>query len=216
MGARTAWKRGRRTTTIPPETKQRDPARSSLEAETFEHFLHTRFVGQKRFSLEGGESLIIALNALARKLPAARACEELCMGMAHRGRLSVINEFLQKSLKVIFAEFSENFVPDLVYGDGDVKYHLGYIATRKLESGEEIGVRLTSNPSHLEAVNPVVEGMARARQRVRNDTEERAEGAAGAHPRRCGIRGAGRRCGDAEYVAVARLSHRGHGPHHRQ
>ena len=93
--------------------------------------------------------------------------------MAHRGRLNVLANFLRKSLKIIFTEFSENYVPDLVAGDGDVKYHLGYQAVRRLTSGDEIEIRLSSNPSHLEAVDPVVEGKARARQRIRGDTEHR-------------------------------------------
>jgi 2-oxoglutarate dehydrogenase E1 component len=97
------------------------------------------------------------------------------MGMAHRGRLSVINEFLQKSLTVMFAEFSENFAPNSVAGDGDVKYHLGYKTVRELPGGHTVDIRLSANPSHLEAVNPVVEGMARARQRVRKDTEHRSK-----------------------------------------
>lgn len=95
------------------------------------------------------------------------------MGMAHRGRLNVLANFLRKSLKVIFTEFSTNYVPDLVAGDGDVKYHLGYTTVRKLDSGAQVEIRLSSNPSHLEAVNPVVEGKARARQRIRGDTEHR-------------------------------------------
>ena len=95
------------------------------------------------------------------------------MGMAHRGRLNVLANFLKKSLQVIFTEFSTNYIPDLVAGDGDVKYHLGYRTVRKLESGAEVEIRLSANPSHLEAVNPVVEGTARARQRIRGDTELR-------------------------------------------
>jgi 2-oxoglutarate dehydrogenase E1 component len=93
--------------------------------------------------------------------------------MAHRGRLNVLANFLRKSLKVIFTEFSENYIPELVAGDGDVKYHLGYDAVRRLASGAEVEIRLSSNPSHLEAVDPVVEGKARARQRIRHDTEHR-------------------------------------------
>src|SRR5205814_1240783 len=84
--------------------------------------------------------------------------EEICMGMAHRGRLNILANFLRKSLKVIFTEFSENYVPELAAGDGDVKYHLGYHSVRKLASRAEIEIRLSSNPSHLEAVDPVVEG----------------------------------------------------------
>jgi 2-oxoglutarate dehydrogenase E1 component len=95
------------------------------------------------------------------------------MGMAHRGRLNVLANFLKKSLQVLFTEFSTNYIPDLVAGDGDVKYHLGYRTIRKLENGAEVEIRLAANPSHLEAVNPVVEGTARARQRIRGDTELR-------------------------------------------
>jgi len=95
------------------------------------------------------------------------------MGMAHRGRLTVLANFVRKSLKVIFAEFTTNYIPELVGGDGDVKYHLGYRMVRRLPSGAEVEIRLSANPSHLEAVNPVVEGTARARQRIRGDTEHR-------------------------------------------
>ena len=95
------------------------------------------------------------------------------MGMAHRGRLNVLANFLKKSLRVVFTEFSENYVPESVAGDGDVKYHLGYRTVRKLASGAQIEIRLAANPSHLEAVDPVVEGTARARQRIRGDTEHR-------------------------------------------
>src|SRR6476659_5175100 len=146
--------------------------RALLEAESFEIFLHTRYVGQKRFSLQGAETLMVALETILHKCPDG-GVEEICMGMAHRGRLNVLANFLRKSLKVIFTEFSENYVPDLVAGDGDVKYHLGYQAVRRLASGTEVEIRLSSNPSHLEAVDPVVEGKARARQRIRGDTEHR-------------------------------------------
>jgi 2-oxoglutarate dehydrogenase E1 component len=145
--------------------------RTLLEAETFETFLHTRYVGQKRFSLQGAESLMLILDAILRRCP-RHGVEEICMGMAHRGRLNVLANFLKKSLQVIFTEFSTNYIPDLVAGDGDVKYHLGYRTVRKLD-GAEVEIRLAANPSHLEAVNPVVEGTARARQRMRGDTEKR-------------------------------------------
>ncbi len=144
-----------------------------LETESFERFLHTRYVGQKRFSVEGGESLMVILDTLLQLSP-ARGVKEIAMGMAHRGRLAVLTNFVNKSLKTLFTQFSENYIPDLVAGDGDVKYHLGYETKRKTQSGEEVEVRLAANPSHLEAVNPVVQGMARARQRVHNDTVERA------------------------------------------
>jgi 2-oxoglutarate dehydrogenase E1 component len=146
--------------------------RSLLEAETFETFLHTRYVGQKRFSLQGAESLMVILDTILQRCP-GHGIEEICMGMAHRGRLNVLANFLKKSLQVLFTEFSTNYIPDLVAGDGDVKYHLGYRTVRKLENGAEVEIRLSANPSHLEAVNPVVEGTARARQRIRKDTELR-------------------------------------------
>jgi 2-oxoglutarate dehydrogenase E1 component len=146
--------------------------RALLEAESFEIFLHTRYVGQKRFSLQGAESLMVILDTILHKCPDA-GIEEICMGMAHRGRLNVLANLLRKSLNVIFAEFTENYIPDLVGGDGDVKYHLGYHSVRKLASGAKIEIRLSANPSHLEAVDPIVEGTARARQRIRGDTEYR-------------------------------------------
>src|SRR6266487_1264317 len=146
--------------------------RALLEAESFEIFLHTRYVGQKRFSLQGSESLMVIRDTILHKCPEG-GVEEICMGMAHRGRLNILANFLRKSLKVIFTEFSENYVPELAAGDGDVKYHLGYHSVRKLASRAEIEIRLSANPSHLEAVDPVVEGTARARQRIRGDTEHR-------------------------------------------
>ena len=158
---------------LPAETQKR-MLRQILSVESFEKFLHTRFVGQKRFSIEGGESLMVALYGLLENCPAL-GVEELVMGMAHRGRLSVINEFLQKPISVMFAQFSENYMPDTVAGDGDVKYHLGYRTKRELPGGHKVSVRLASNPSHLEAVNSVVGGMARARQSVRGDGKERSK-----------------------------------------
>ena len=146
--------------------------RALLEAESFEVFLHSRYVGQKRFSLQGAESLMVILDTVLHKCQGS-GIEEICMGMTHRGRLNVLANFLRKSLKVIFTEFSENYIPELVGGDGDVKYHLGYRTVRKLGSGAQVEIRLAANPSHLEAVDPVVEGTARARQRIRGDTEHR-------------------------------------------
>ena len=142
-----------------------------VEAEEFELFLHQKYVAQKRFGLEGGESTMVALNTIL--LEGARmGLDELIVGMAHRGRLNVLVNLLNKPLSVLFHEFSENYVPNLVGGDGDVKYHLGY------ETGREVADRmveifLAPNPSHLEAVNSVVQGMARARQRLIDDTVER-------------------------------------------
>src|SRR5207237_5357605 len=122
--------------------------------------------GQKRLSLQGAESLMVILDSIRHKCSTA-GVEEICMGMAHRGRRNVLANLLKKSLRVIFTEFSENYIPELVSGDGDVKYHLGYRTVRKLGSGAQIEIRLAANPSHLEAVDPVVEGTARARQRIR-------------------------------------------------
>ena len=157
-----------------PATTQKAILRELLEAESFEHFLHTRYVGQKRFSLEGGESLMVILQTLLEDSP-RHGVEEIVMGMAHRGRLTVLANFLRKSLRVLFSEFTENYIPEMVGGDGDVKYHLGYQSKRTTGSGKEVEIRLASNPSHLEAADPVVEGAARARQRVLGDMVERTK-----------------------------------------
>tara|TARA_B100001248_G_scaffold103127_1_gene76839 strand:+ start:226 stop:2988 length:2763 start_codon:yes stop_codon:yes gene_type:complete len=146
--------------------------RKIIQAEEFENFLHTRYVGQKRFSLEGGETLITALDSIFQKCP-DEGVEEIVMGMAHRGRLNVLANVMGKSHEFIFREFSENFVPDGAHGSGDVKYHLGYESVRTTSSGQQVVIHLSPNPSHLEAVNGVVEGKARARQRLRGDTQRK-------------------------------------------
>lgn len=146
--------------------------KSIIEAETFENFLQTRYVGQKRFSLEGGETLIACLESIFERCDKNQV-DEIVMGMAHRGRLNVLANFLGKSFEYILREFSENYIPDTIYGDGDVKYHLGFETKRKTSSGHEVELRLAANPSHLEAVDPVVEGKARARQRIRGDLERK-------------------------------------------
>ena len=146
--------------------------RKIIQAEEFENFLHTRYVGQKRFSLEGGESLITALDSIFQKCP-DEGVEEIVMGMAHRGRLNVLANVMGKSHEFIFREFSENFVPDGAHGSGDVKYHLGYESVRTTSNGQQVVIHLSPNPSHLEAVNGVVEGKTRARQRLRGDAERR-------------------------------------------
>ena len=156
----------------PDAASQKQVLRCLMEAETFEQFVHTKFIGQKRFSLQGAESLMVILETILADCPAF-GVREIVMGMAHRGRLTVLANFLRKSYDVIFKEFSENYIPDLVAGDGDVKYHLGYESVRKTESGAQVAIRLTDNPSHLEIVDPVVEGRARARQRILQDTERR-------------------------------------------
>jgi 2-oxoglutarate dehydrogenase E1 component len=143
-----------------------------IKAEEFEHFLHKNYVGQKRFGLEGGETLIPALDTLIENGPSL-GVQEIVLGMAHRGRLNVLATVLKKSYDYIFSEFSENFIPDTLHGDGDVKYHLGFEATVENTRKEPMRIFLAANPSHLEAVNPVVEGRARARQRILGDTEKR-------------------------------------------
>ena len=144
--------------------------RKIIQAEEFENFLHTRYVGQKRFSLEGGETLITALDSIFQRCP-DEGVEEIVMGMAHRGRLNVLANVMGKSYEFIFREFSENFVPDGAHGSGDVKYHLGYESIRTTSSGQQVVIHLSPNPSHLEAVNGVVEGKVRARQRLRGDKD---------------------------------------------
>ncbi len=147
--------------------------RKLAAAEDFERFLHSRFVGQKRFSLEGAESLMVALDTILQNT-SNFGVSEIVMGMAHRGRLNVLANFLGKSLEYIFREFSESHVPDGVHGDGDVKYHLGYQNEVKTKDGHPVKIILAPNPSHLEAVNSVVEGMARARQRIIGDLERKS------------------------------------------
>ncbi|HLV92218.1 MAG TPA: 2-oxoglutarate dehydrogenase E1 component [Aequorivita sp.] len=132
------------------------------EAVSFENFLHTKYVGQKRFSLEGGESLIPALDALIENA-AEKGVEEFVMGMAHRGRLSTLTNIFGKNAKDIFSEFDgKDYAIDIF--DGDVKYHLGWTSKRKTSSGREINLNIAPNPSHLETVGSVVQGIARAKQ----------------------------------------------------
>lgn len=146
--------------------------RNILEGELFETFLHTRYVGQKRFGLEGGETLIPSLRSLIEIAPSA-GIKEIVIGMAHRGRLNVLANIFGKSYKYLFQEFSANYIPDLIHGDGDVKYHLGYTSEFTTGSGAQVSLHLAANPSHLEAVNPVVEGRARAKQRILGDSERK-------------------------------------------
>ena len=143
-----------------------------LEGELFEKFLHTRYVGQKRFSLEGGETVIPILDKIVEECPRF-GVEQIVMGMAHRGRLNVLANILGKDYEFVFNEFAENYIPNSELGDGDVKYHLGYESIVTTSTGTKVGLSLAPNPSHLEAVDPVVEGKARAWQRRLNDTEER-------------------------------------------
>ncbi|MDQ1725605.1 MAG: multifunctional 2-oxoglutarate metabolism enzyme [Frankiaceae bacterium] len=168
-----AWLQAR--VEVPHEKISRDEQLRILsklnEAEAFETFLQTKYVGQKRFSLEGGESMIPLLDSIATD--AARAgLDEVCIGMPHRGRLNVLTNIVGKSYGQIFAEFEGNIDPKTAHGSGDVKYHLGARGTFTSYDDAKIAVSLASNPSHLEAVNPVLEGIVRAKQDVLNKFEE--------------------------------------------
>ncbi len=140
------------------------------EASLFEQFLHTRYVGQKRFSAEGAEAVVSMLDTLI-ECGGAKGAREVILGMAHRGRLSVQVNNLQKPYRALFCEFEESYDPDSLVGSGDVKYHKGYFADIETDDGHQVRVLLATNPSHLEAVNPVVEGIARARQDALGDEE---------------------------------------------
>ncbi|WP_411030017.1 2-oxoglutarate dehydrogenase E1 component [Spongiimicrobium sp. 3-5] len=132
------------------------------QAVSFESFLHTKYVGQKRFSLEGNESLIPALDAVVERA-AEMGVEQFVMGMAHRGRLNVLTNIFGKAAKDIFSEFDGKDYEQEIF-DGDVKYHLGWTSERKSASGNRIKMNIAPNPSHLETVGAVVEGIARAKQ----------------------------------------------------
>ena len=134
-----------------------------ISAEQFERFLHTKYLGQKRFSLEGSETIIPLLDQLITGA-AARGVEEIMMGMAHRGRLNVLANVIGKFCERIFASFEGSVHPSFPADEGDVKYHQGAVGERELPDGKSVELTLSPNPSHLEAVDPVVEGMVRARQ----------------------------------------------------
>ncbi len=138
----------------------------------FEQFLATKFVGQKRFGLEGGEATIPALDAMINKASESDIpVEEVVIGMAHRGRLNVLCNIVGKTYEQIFSAFEDKSIPDQIYGSGDVKYHQGYSSQTHTANGRTTYVKLLPNPSHLEAVNPVVEGFARAKLDILYDNE---------------------------------------------
>jgi len=139
-------------------------------AEMFERFLHTRYTGQKRFSLEGAETLIPLLEGIVNRAPDL-SVREIVMGMSHRGRLNVLANILRKPYEEIFAQFEDKYLPESMDGDGDVKYHLGFSSDRVNARGVKLHLSLSPNPSHLEAVDPVVEGRTRAKQTQFGDTE---------------------------------------------
>jgi 2-oxoglutarate dehydrogenase E1 component len=140
-------------------------------AELFERFLQTRYTGQKRFSLEGAEPLIPLLETIVERAPDL-GVREIVLGMAHRGRLNVLVNTLRKPYQEVFAQFEDTFLPDSADGDGDVKYHLGFSSDR-VTHGKKLHLSLSPNPSHLEAVDPVVEGRTRAKQTLFGDKERR-------------------------------------------
>jgi 2-oxoglutarate dehydrogenase E1 component len=135
------------------------------EGVIFEKFLHTKYIGQKRFSLEGGETTIAALDAIINTA-ADQNVQEVAIGMAHRGRLNILANIMGKTYEQIFSEFETTTVPDTTMGSGDVKYHLGYSSEIETPSGKKVHLKLCPNPSHLEAVNPVVVGFARSKADV--------------------------------------------------
>lgn len=140
------------------------------QSELFESFIHTKYTGQKRFSLEGGETLIPMLQAVI-DTGSSLGANEFVIGMAHRGRLNVLSNILHKSHSDIFSEFEEGYIPLSFEGSGDVKYHKGFYSEVELASGKKARIILSPNPSHLESVDPVVEGQVRARQLLSGDEE---------------------------------------------
>ncbi|MGA2228442.1 MAG: 2-oxoglutarate dehydrogenase E1 component, partial [Syntrophobacteraceae bacterium] len=138
------------------------------QATLFEHLLHTRYVGQKRFSLEGAEIIVPMLDTLVRHA-SHRGCREILMGMAHRGRLNIQVNVLNKLYQHLFCEFEEHYDPQSLYGSGDVKYHRGFMADLQLGDAQQLRIFLPNNPSHLEAIDPVLEGLAYARQEQLGD-----------------------------------------------
>jgi 2-oxoglutarate dehydrogenase E1 component len=149
---------------IAPEAKRRVLQKLNA-AEAFERFIHTKYIGHKRFSLEGAESVIPMIDLMLSDA-GEQEVEEVVVGMAHRGRLNVLANILNKPYEAIFSEFEGNIDPNTTQGSGDVKYHLGARGEHESPTGAKVKLTLASNPSHLEAVNPVVEGMVRARQEL--------------------------------------------------
>jgi len=141
-----------------------------IQAELFEHFVHTKFIGHKRFSLEGSETLIPVLDFIL-DLAGEHQIVEVVLGMSHRGRLNVLANIISKSFKSIFSEFEDIKDKDSIEGSGDVKYHLGASGVHKAVNGNSINISVASNPSHLEWVDPVVEGIVRAKQTLLNDSK---------------------------------------------
>lgn len=147
----------------PDSTTQRRILEKLYQATLFEQFLHARYAGQKRFSIEGAEVIVAMLDALFHR-EAARGCRECILGMAHRGRLNVQTNVLGKLYEAVFCQFEDSYDPDSLAGSGDVKYHTGYLADFETGPNQRLRILMAPNASHLESVDPVVEGIARARQ----------------------------------------------------
>ena len=141
-----------------------------LAAESFEHFIHSKFIGHKRFSLEGSETLIPVLDLILNEA-SNNKINEVVLGMAHRGRLNVLSNIIGKKYDTIFSEFEDILDPNSIAGSGDVKYHLGASGKYKTRDNKTINVSVAANPSHLEWVNPVVEGIVRAKQTRLDDNK---------------------------------------------
>ena len=154
----------------PSAEEKRELLEELVQAEGFERFLHVKYPGTKRFGLDGAESTVPALEAIIRK-SVEIGVDEIVIGMPHRGRLNVLANVMGKPYPAIFSEFQGGAVTDAVLGSGDVKYHLGTSTDRELPDGGTVHLSLTANPSHLEAVNPVVLGKVRAKQTQKRDTE---------------------------------------------
>jgi 2-oxoglutarate dehydrogenase E1 component len=133
------------------------------QATLFDQFLHAKYIGQKRFSIEGAEAVVAMLDAVAHH-DAEQGCREIILGMAHRGRLNVQTNVLEKLYEAVFCEFEDSYNPESLAGSGDVKYHTGFFAEIRKRQGEGLRILMAANASHLESVDPIVEGIARARQ----------------------------------------------------
>ena len=188
-----------------------------VAAETFEKFLGTRFLGQRRYSIEGCETTIAVLDQLVEG-SAARGIEEITMGTTHRGRLNILANVVGNSTERLFAAFEGTVHPDFPADEGDVKYHQGARAKRSTQSGREIDITVPSNPSHLEAVDPVVEGRARAKQDHTRlpRPEVLGQGPSRHSARRRGLCRTGDGGGSLQPLAAHGLPHRRHDPHRHQ
>jgi len=166
------WLQQRLEAGVDPDTLESDAKKRALRsivlAEGFEQFLDNRFKGHKRFSLEGGETMIAMMEELLERAALSNV-SEIVIGMAHRGRLTLLANIVGKGIAQMFSEFEGDIDPEINDGQGDVKYHLGSSSTRTMSSEKQITVSVSANPSHLEAVNPVVEGIVRPKQDLRGD-----------------------------------------------